>query len=274
MSVIAISRGSLSASYKRAAGLGEKLGATIITREEVIEVAERYGLYETGLREKDILDQHPPGFWEKYSDARRHYLVCFKAALLDAIMQGSVIYHGNLAHVLLDEIPSVLRVRINAPVEDRARILMDEDGISREDASAKIQEVDQRRKRWTQFLYDAESRSPVFFDLVLNIGKISIEDGIDLVATEAQKPQFQTDEESMKTIRDLHLAAVTESYLMHFPGTYALDFDVSADSASGRVTVGGTVATSNIQALEEDIYSALSGADLVKQIKIQVEVDK
>lgn len=270
MSVIAISRGSLSAASKLAAGLGEKLGATVITREEVIEVAERYGLYETGLREKDILEQHPPGFWEKYSDARRHYLVCFKTAMLDAVMQGSIIYHGNLAHVLLDDIPSVLRVRINAPVENRVKILVDEEGISREDASAKIQEVDQQRKRWTQFLYDAELRNPVLFDLVLNIGKMSIEDGVDLVASEAQKPQFQTDEKSMKIIRDIHLAAVAETYLMHFPGTYALDFDVSADSASGRVTVGGTIATRDIKSLEEDIYSALSGTDLIKNIEVQV----
>lgn len=271
MSVIAISRGSLSAASKLAAGLGEKLGATVITREEVIVVAERYGLHETGLREKDILEQHPPGFWEKYSDARRHYLVCFKAALLDAIMQGSIIYHGNLAHVLLDDVPSVLRVRINAPDEDRIKILMDEDGISRENAKDKVQEIDQRRKRWTQFLYDAEPRSPILFDLVLNIGKMSIEDGIDLVASEAQKPQFQTDEKSMKTIRDIHLAAVAETYLMHFPGTYALDFDVTADSASGRVTVAGSIATSDIKSLEEDIYSALSEADLIKNIEIQVK---
>jgi len=74
----------------------------------------------------------------------------------------------------------------------------------------------------------------------------------------------------VETIGDIHLAAVTETYLMHFPGTYALDFDVSADSASGQVTVGGTIATSDIKSLEKDIYSALSGADLIKNIEIQV----
>jgi cytidylate kinase len=272
MSIIAISRGSLSAASKLAAGLSEKLDATVITREEVIEIAERYGLHQSGLREKDILEQHPPGFWEDYSDARRHYLVCFKAALLDAIMEGSIIYHGNLAHVLLDDIPSVLRVRINAPVEDRVKVLMNEEGISREYASDKIKEIDQRRKRWTQFLYDAEARSPILFDLVLNIGKMSIADGIDLVAAEAQKPQFQTDEQSMKTIRDIHLAVVAEAYLMHFPGTYALTFDVAADSVSGGVTVGGTVATRDVKSLEADIRSALSDVELIKNIDIRVNV--
>jgi len=88
MSVIAISRGSLSAASKLAEGLSRVLGSKVITREEVIAAAERYGIDETGLREKDILEQHAPGFWEKYSDARRHYLACFRAALLDFVIAG------------------------------------------------------------------------------------------------------------------------------------------------------------------------------------------
>ena len=99
---------------------------------------------------------------------------------------------------------------------------------------------------------------------------MSIEDGIELVASEAQKPQFQTDEHAMKIIRDTHLATVAQTYLMHFPGTYALDFDVSADSASRRVIIGGTIATNDIRSLEEDIYSALAGSYLIKNIEIQV----
>lgn len=272
MFVIAISRGSLSAASKLAEGLSEKLGATVITREEVIKVAEQYGLHETGLRQKDILEQRPPGFWEKYSDARRHYMACFKAALFDFVMKGSIIYHGNLAHILLDDIPFVLRVRVNAPVEDRVKVLMDEEGLTRDEAAARIHEMDQQRKRWTQFLYDAEIRDPISFDLVLNIGKMTIKDGIDLVAAEAQKPQFQSSEEYMKTVRDIHLAAVAETYLMRFPGTYGLDLEVSADSGSGKVTVSGRIATGDIKALEEDIYSALSGADVIKNIEIQLNV--
>jgi hypothetical protein len=147
---------------------------------------------------------------------------------------------------------------------------MHEEEVSRADAIDKIREIDQRRKRWTQFLYDAETRSPILFDLVLNIGKMSIEDGIELVASEAQKPQFHTDEQAMKVIRDTHLAAVAEANLMHFPGTYALDFDVSADSAIRRVIVGGTIATNDIKSLEEEIYSALADCDLIDKIEIQV----
>ncbi len=272
MSVIAISRGSLSAAAKLAEGLKAKLGGTIVTREEVIKAAERYGLEETGLGEKHIMEQHPPGFWERYSDARRHYLACFKSALLDFVLQGPVIYHGNLAHILLNDVPFVLRVRVNAPLENRAKVLMDEQGMSKEDAIEKVQEIDQQRKRWTQFLYDVDTRSPILFDIVLNLQKMTIQDGVELVASEAKKDQFQPNEESIKIVRDIHLATVAETYLMHFPATYGLDLDVKADASTGKVVVGGQIATGDQSAIDADIRSALAGVDLVKGVEINVKV--
>ena len=132
MSVIAISRGSLFATKKLAEGLKSRLGYRIISREEVIEAASRYGINETGLGEKDIMESHPPGYWHERSDERMHYLTCFKTALLDFAVEGSIIYHGNLAHILLNEVPFVLRVRINAPLENRIKPLMEEKGLSKD----------------------------------------------------------------------------------------------------------------------------------------------
>jgi len=147
---------------------------------------------------------------------------------------------------------------------------MTQEALSRDEAIAKARDMDQRRRRWTQFLYDAEVRDPVSFDLVLNIGKITIEEGIELVAAEARKPQFQADEQSMKRVRDIHLAAVAETHLMNFPGTYGLDLDVSADSSSGKVTVRAVSPTTDAKSLEEDIRSALSSADGVKSVEIDI----
>ena len=61
MSVIAISRGSLDAATKLAEGLKEKLKSRVITREEVLKAAERYGIAKSGFEMKHILKQHPPG---------------------------------------------------------------------------------------------------------------------------------------------------------------------------------------------------------------------
>jgi cytidylate kinase len=270
MSVIAISRGSLSATKKLADGLKARLGYRVISREEVIDAAKRYGIEETGLGDKDIMELHPPGYWHERSDERMHYLTCFKTALLDFAVEGSIIYHGNLAHVLLNEIPFVLRVRVNAPLENRVKPLMEEEGMSKEAAIEKIKNMDHKRRLWTQFLYDAEVIDPIFFDLVLNLERISIDDAIGMVVTEVEKAPFQPTEESLKVLRDLHLASVVKTHLMRSPKTKAMELDVDADSSTGRIIVSGSLPPDANQTREADIQSVLAGVESVENVEVKV----
>jgi len=270
MSVIAISRGSLFATRQLAEGLQAKLGYRIISREDVIDAAGRYGIEDTGLGDKDIMEAHPPGYWHDRSDERVHYLTCFKTALLDFAMEGSLIYHGNLAHVLLNEVPFVLRVRVNAPLEDRIKPLMDEKGISKEAAIEKIKDTDHRRRLWTQFLYDAEVIDPIFFDLVLNLERISIEDAIEMVVTEVKKEPFQPNETTSKILKDLHLASVVKTHLMRLPDVRAMSPDVDADSSTGKVIVSGSFPPDANKTREADIRSALTGIDVINKVEVKV----
>lgn len=271
MSVIAISRGSLFATRKLAEGLKDRLGYKIISREEVIEAAGRYGIEETGLGEKDIMELHPPGYWHERSDERMHYLTCFKTALLDFAVAGSIIYHGNLAHILLNEVPFVLRVRLNAPLGDRVKLLMHEEGLSREAAVEKIKDMDHRRRLWTQFLYDAEVIDTIFFDLVLNLERISIDDAIEMVVTEVKKEPFQPTKESLKSLKDLHLASIVKTFLLRSTKTKALDLDVDADSSTGNVIVSGSLPPDAHQTREADIQSVVSGVEAVKNVEVKVK---
>ena len=269
MFVVAISRGSLSAASKLAEGLRARLGGTIVTREEVVRAAKNYGLEETGLREEHIMKQHVPGFWERYADARKHYLGCFKAALLDFVLKGPIIYHGNLAHILLNDVPFVLRVRVNAPLENRVSLLVEEQGLSEVEAVETIREMDQQRKRWVQFLYDVDTRDPVLFDIVLNLQRMVIDDAIELVASEVGKEQFQSSETSLKIVRDLHLASVAEIALMNFTDTYGLDLRVRADASTGEVLIDRGPALEECTVSNDAIRGALESVKEIKNVKIK-----
>nr|MBN2277239.1 cytidylate kinase-like family protein [candidate division Zixibacteria bacterium] len=271
MSVIAISRGSLLATRKLVEGLKARLQYKVISREEVIDAAGRYGIEETGLGEKDIMEMHPPGYWHERSNERAHYLTCFKTALLDFAVEGSIIYHGNLAHILLNEVPFVLRVRVNAPLGDRVKMLMEEEGISRERAFEKIKDMDNRRRLWTQFLYDAEVIDPIFFDLVLNLERIRIDDAIEMVVTEIAKDPFRPTEKSLKILKDLHLACIVKTHLMRSAKTMGLDLDVDADSSTGKIIVSGSLPPDAHQTREADIQSVLSGVESVKNVEVKVK---
>jgi cytidylate kinase len=272
MSVIAISRGSLSAATRLAEGLGARLGSAIITREQVLDAAERYGIAGTGLELRHIMALHPPGFWENYADARKHYLACFKAALLDFVLKGPCIYHGNLAHVLLDDVPFVLRVRVNAPIENRVEALMADSGVSRYDAVRQIEAIDRDRKRWTEFLYDVDVMNPVHFDVVLNLSRMAIRDGVEMVAATAEKEQFRRTEESLKAVRDVRLATVAGTHLMHHPDTYGLDLGVTADSATGAVTVSGRFSSGDAKLFESQIRASLSDLQEIGHTEVHVKI--
>jgi cytidylate kinase len=270
MFTIAISRGSLTAATKLAEGLQARLGGTIVTREEVIRSAENYGLEKTGLSEEHILKQHVPGFWERYADARKHYLACFRAALLDFVLKGSVIYHGNLASWLLNDVPFVLRVRVNAPFENRLQMLMEEQNLSETEAVSRIKEMDQDRKRWVQFLYDADTRDPILFDIVLNLQRMAIGDAIDLVVAEVEKEQFQSSDKSLRTVRNLHLASVAEVALMNSTDTYGLDLVVQADADRDEVVISRGPTLTELAASDDVIKAALEGVKEIKNVRFEV----
>jgi len=270
MSVIAISRGSLTAAERLAEHLGKELGSRVVDREGVIAAAERYGIDKTGISKENIASESPPGFWEEYADARHHYLTCFKAALLDFAVQGPLIYHGNLAHVLLNDVPCVLRVRVTAPNENRVAMLMEERGYTHERAAAEVKEMDMRRRRWIHFLYESDSADPVFFDVVLNLRRMTIEDAVELIAAEVKKVPFQRTEEAIKKLFDLRLATVTETYLLHAPETYGFRLGVKADASAGAVTVIKDPTLREHASLDDTIRAVLAGVEGVQTVKVEV----
>ena len=135
-----------------------------------------------------------------------------------------------------------------------------------------IKEKDRRRRRWTHFLYEAETVDPIFFDLVLNMSRMTIEDGVDLVASEVKKEQFQRTEQISKDLRDLHLAAVAEVNLMHSTSTYGLDFELTADSATREVTVRKSPAMEDSTTLDDDIQAALADVEAIARVNIETAV--
>ena len=59
MNIITISRGSLSATEMLARKVSEKLNCSVVTREDVIKAAEKYGIKETGLGDLSFIEKSP-----------------------------------------------------------------------------------------------------------------------------------------------------------------------------------------------------------------------
>ena len=118
MAIITISRGSKSGGVAFADCLAKSLGYPALAREVLVKAAEKLGVPEESLRGKI---EQSAGFWERLTSDRRIYIVSLQSALADACVSGDLVYHGNAGHLLLKGLPSVLRVRLIAPMPMRIR---------------------------------------------------------------------------------------------------------------------------------------------------------
>jgi len=236
MPIITVSRGTMSGGKAVAERLAAALSCSCIAREVLVEGAAKLGVSEEFLRERL---QRAPGLWERLTAERKTYALATQAALAEHVARGDAVYHGLAGHLLLREIPQVLRVRLIAPLEIRVRALMEQRSMTREDAERFIAQVDSHRVRWTRLMYDADIEDPRLYDLVLNLEKISVESASDVVLEMARKPEFAIDDAARTRLADFVVACRVRLALAIQPASRGLDLEVTA--RNGTVTMTGKV---------------------------------
>ena len=267
MSIITISRGSLAATETIAKKVSAMLDCPVITREDVIAAAEKYGIRETGLGDISFIDK-TPSFWHKISDLRNQYLTCFQTALFDFALKGSIVYHGHLAQLLLKKIPFVLRVLLTGPAEYRIKSLMKESGKTRDQAANYIKLIDERRQKWSQFLYGVDWKDPVNYDIVYNIERMNVDLITELIIDLVRRKEYQLNNESIQTLKNLQLSSMAKAFLFKSPRTRGNEVDIAADVTTGSLVVEGNVPKMSSGTWESEIKAVLSEVEGVKSIKV------
>jgi cytidylate kinase len=241
MAIITVSRGSRSGGAAFAECLAKTLGYPSLAREVLVKAAEKLGVSEEMLRGKI---EKRAGFWERMTSDRRIYLVALQSALADACVSGDLVYHGHAGHLLLKEVPNVLRVRLIAPESVRIHAAMEDQHLDYAAARDYIRLVDEERVRWTKFVYGLDWRDPRNYDLVINLRDITIPTACAMVAGAVKLPPYVTNEEVKKKLRNFGLACRVKVALAANTESRAVRFEVRADG--GRVEVFGEVATSGV----------------------------
>ena len=226
MAIVTISRGSMSGGEAFANCLAAKLGYPVLGREVLVAAASRLGVTEDVLREKI---QTSADLFEKLTTDRHVYLVALQSALADQCVSGNLIYHGHAGHFLLKDVPTLLRVRLIAPMSMRVRAVMEQQGLSPEAAQDYIRFVDQERIEWTKFVYGVDWRDPRNYDIIINLQKVSLASACAMVSGMLQTPVYATTEEVKKKLGDFALACRVKVALVAKPICKSCRFDVEAD---------------------------------------------
>lgn len=273
MALITIARGTLGVATELANRLSKALDYRVVTREEVYDAAKAYGIEETGLGNLGFVDRQPPSLWHSFFSQRERYLACFQAAMMDAALSGNLIYVGHLGHLLLSGYRRVLRLRLVASDSYRVGLLVRERGMSDEQALAYIREVDERRLRWSQFLYGVDWRNCALYDLVINHENVCLETMTDAVTHIAQSEEMQPTPLDREMLSNLRLVALGRAALLRSSHTRGLDVTLEADAAGGHLRVSGVVPTLSIEFRQRDIRDVLRKIPGVETVEIVLRDD-
>jgi cytidylate kinase len=204
MAVITISRGCFSHGQKIAEKVAKMLGYDCVSREILVEAAQLFKVSERKLI-RSLIDA--PNILERLVHGKERYLEYIKAALLGHVRKGNVVYHGHAGHLLLVEVPQVIRVRINAQKDDRIKLLQKRENLTKEAAATIIENEDKNRIRWTQYLYKMDINDPKLYDIVINIGNLTIDDACEIICLTARSKSFRITDESKQIVDDLAISS-------------------------------------------------------------------
>ncbi len=232
MPIITISRGSMSGGQDLAECISASLGCPCMGREILIEAASKLGVPQQVLAKKM---EKGPRLWDRLTLERRIYVVAVQAALAEHILEGDLVYHGLAGHMLLRELPFVLRIRLIAPIEVRIRTVMERQKLSRQTAEHYIHDVDEERLRWSKFIYDVDVTDSRLYDLMINLEGMSISTACSGVLEIVRKPEFAVTDSVRKNLADFALACRVKVAFATHPASRGLDLQVTANEGVASV---------------------------------------
>jgi cytidylate kinase len=265
MAIITISRGTFSGGKALAERLAERLGYPCLSREEVLgDAAREYGIAKEALA---AAFGEPSLLWEQVPGKRIAYLKCVTATILRRAEQDNLVYHGHAGHLLLRGISQVLRVRVVANMEFRIKAAMDRLNLTRDGAIARIDRIDNERRKWSRFLYGIEWEDPHLYDVVLNLERLTIDGACETVTRMAALDEFKVSAASQKALENITLSSKVWAALAKNDLTRKAAVKVSAEG--GRVSIEGSVGSQKVADAIPEVVRQVEG---VREIRNEVGV--
>lgn len=178
MPVVTVSRQFGSGGDEVAVEVARRLRLQIVGREIINQAALLAGAPEIALAEIDdlgLLDIKP-----SQADSRR-YAEMITQIIRERAAEGQVLFLGRGAQTILADWPGVLRVRVMAPLEVRIEHVQKQNGLPHHIAAALVEARDQARASYVEKYFGQEPNDPAFYDLVLNLARLSITAAAELV---------------------------------------------------------------------------------------------
>jgi cytidylate kinase len=274
VAVITISRhpGSLGDTIARA--LAERLHYRIVERGELVQLAERIGGSDVAWDRAPEMRERSPTFWERLNEERRRYASVLRRVMTQLAEEDDVVIVGLGGGQLLKGLSNVLRLQIIAPMDVRLERIMqrgydDVPGpLSRDRAREHIRQSDRDVSGYMRYMFNIDWLEPHHWDLVVNTGRFSVSETVDIVAAVVQSGALEPSTLDRQRLANLSLASRVEATVLSDPTVWANGLKVVAQE--GRVRIEGEVITEEDRDAVEQVVRAIDGVRHVdNELRVQ-----
>ena len=264
MAVIAMTREMATRGKDVAAGLAQRLGLTVV-HHEVVEhdIAERCGMRESEVHR---YLEGEASLLERWKIDRKRLSLYTAQEILELAVKGNVLIRGWGATYLLRSVAHVVCVRICAPMAMRERVLMERLGISDPAlARREIERNDAAHNGTMQRMLGVDWTDASLYAIVLNTGRLSIEDCIEHIVRLTASAAFQETAQSRGALIDRLVETRVREALDRRFGSAMPGFD--AVVSGGKVTLIG--ATSDERLIVEAVR-LVQGVEGVNSVESKI----
>jgi cytidylate kinase len=239
MAILSISREYRSGGRIIGQAVAKKMGYAFVDKNRIHDdlktVGEKWG------RLVEEFDEVRPHLWEKFDWEYRGFVSLVESAVYDYALKDRVVIVGRGSHILLQDIPHVLKIRLLAPRNIRIARIMENDEIDRESAEELIKKMDQLRAGYLQVIYGRHWEDRQSYDLMFNTGLQTFEQVTQEIIKTLKQYDQKVTQEGQQHLENLALTARVKTHVFTHPDLFIPTLEVFLDGNS--IVLKGVVHT-------------------------------
>lgn len=199
MKVITISR-----SYGSA---GNLFGKRLAERLDFKYVDDNFIKYLKTNKEASVMllrnleDEKSPDIAERFTElihGKSYFKTAITVALYSLILKRDVVVVGGGAHLILEEYPCKIRLMIIRDINERVFDIMQEKGLTEDEAINLVNTKDKEKKKFIEFYFDRDINDPFSFDIVFNASTVKLEHALDIMELYSERFFSRVDPEEAR----------------------------------------------------------------------------
>lgn len=201
MAIITIARQVAALGDEVAAAVAKKLNYTFVSRKEIENRIVELGFPKSKLCK---YDECKPGFFASLSKDRDEYMDYLSTAVLEVADKGNSVLIGRGSHLILENLPNLVAVRLIAKESVRTKRLKNEFDWDDKQAKHRIDESRKNRYGFHKSFFNHENDEPNDYHLIINTGLLNVEQASNVIVTTVKSlASPEREEESQKKIKNL-----------------------------------------------------------------------